>query len=379
MVMQAVSFYRNLLYHRTSLLEGVRLVAFRNVGHLRRTSRRLGVSDADDADAYRAVVDGMIADQGMEANDQTRWMLEFTNRYVWETYLCLVYAEIEAYQDTSPEYPELKFAPLDSWLETGARSFQRVKQLRHSILHPENRVHLNARWEKIDDAVDSEFGGTHFEVTIATQNVLDEYLIWLRDEQRKWFVQEIGDLKGITRPLGPDEYQRLDELRPARDVLSRPLPLSGGSTGSDEVQAPPSILAWKPVLDALSTPGANQTGYPEGLKRLRAHCLQMLLRSVVFLSEALSYLDIAKMLSGVSRRECRLTFATYPISVSVETVRVRTYYAKSAKWDFTAVKVWRITRDANRRVRRVAIAAGWRRWNEAGCRRLNGAGSCRLN
>ena len=73
-------------------------------------------------------------------------------------------------------------------------------------------------------------------------------------------------------------------------VLSRPLPLSGGSTGSDEVQAPPSILAWKPLLDALSTPGANQTGYPEGLKRIRAHCLQMLLRSVVFLSEALSYL-----------------------------------------------------------------------------------------
>ena len=307
MDMQAASFYRNLLYHRTSMLEGVRLVAFRNVGHLRRTSRRLGVSDADDADAYRAVVDGMIADQGMESNDQTRWMLELTNRYVWETYLCLVHAEIEAYQDTSPEYPELKFAPLDSMLETGARSFQRVKQLRHSIVHPENRVHLNSRWEKIDDAVDSDFGGTHFEVTIATQNVLDEYLIWLRDEQRKLFVQEIGDLKGITRPPGPDEYQRLDKLRPARDVLSRPLPLSGGSAGSDEVQAPPSILAWKPLLDALSTPGANQTGYPEGLKRIRAHCLQMLLRAVVFLSEALSYLDIAKMLSymraGISKEE----------------------------------------------------------------------------
>ena len=41
MDMQFVNFYRNLLYHRTSMLEGVRLVAFRNVSHLRRTSRRL--------------------------------------------------------------------------------------------------------------------------------------------------------------------------------------------------------------------------------------------------------------------------------------------------------------------------------------------------
>ena len=307
MDMQSVSFYRNVLYHRTSMLEGVRLVAFRNVSHLQRTSRQLGVDDADDADAYRAVVDRMIADQGMDANDQTRWMLELTNRYVWETYLCLVYAEIEAYQDTSPDYPELKFEPLDSLLETGARSFQRVKQLRHSILHPENRVHLNSRWEKIDDAVDSEFGGTHFEVTIATQNVLDQYLMWLRNEQRKWFIEEVGDLKNTARPPSPDEYQRLLRLRPARDVLSRPFPFSAGTPGSDEVQAPPSILAWKPLLDALSTPGANQTGYPERLKRLRAHCLQMLLRSVVFLSEALSYLDIAKMVSymraGVSKEE----------------------------------------------------------------------------
>ena len=305
--MEAVSFYRNLLYHRTSMLEGVRLVAFRNVGHLLRTSRRLGVGNADDADAYRAVLDGMIADQGMGANKQTRWVLELTNRYVWETYLCLVHAEVEAYQDTTQDYPELKFAPLDSLLDTGARSFQRVRQLRHSILHPENRVHLNARWERIDDAVDSEFGGTHFEVMIATQNVLDQYLMWLRDARREWFIQEIGDLKSSARPPGPDKYQRLLRLRPARDVLSRPFPISGGSPGSDEVQAPPSILAWKPLLDALSAPGANQTRYPEELKRLRAHCLQMLLRSVVFLSEALSYLDIAKMLSymraGVSKEE----------------------------------------------------------------------------
>ena len=307
MDMQLVNFYRNVLYHRTSMLEGVRLVAFRNVSHLRRSSRRLAVDDPDDPDAYRTVLDGMIADQGMDATDETRWMLELTNRYVWETYLSLLYAEIEAYQDTSTDYLELKFEPLDSLLETGARSFQRVKQLRHSILHPENRVHLNSRWEKIGDAVDLEFGGAHVEVTITAQNVLDEYLMWLREEQRKWFLQEIDELKSITGPPGPDEYQRLDRLRPAKEVLSRPFPSSGGSPGSDEVQTPPSILAWKPLIDALSNPSANQAGYPERLRRLRAHCFQMLLRSVVFLSEALSYLDIPKMFSymraGVSKEE----------------------------------------------------------------------------
>ena len=256
MDMQAVSFYRNRLYHRTSILEGVRLVAFRNVGNLRRTSRRLGVGDAD---AYKPAVDGMIADQGMEVDDQTRWKLELTNRYVWETYLCLVHAEIEAYQDTSPDYPELKFEQLDSLLETGARSFQRVKQLRHSMLHPENRVHLNSRWEKIDDGVGSEFGGSHVEVTITTQNVLDEYLMWLPDEQRKWFVLEIGDLKSNANLASSDDFQRLDRLRPARDVLSRLFPFRGDSPDSDEVQAPPSILACKPLLDTLSAPGENQT------------------------------------------------------------------------------------------------------------------------
>ena len=72
--MHAVNYYRNVLFHRTSMLEGVRLVAFRNVSHLRRTSRRLAVDDADDADAYRALLNGMITDQGMDANDETRWM-----------------------------------------------------------------------------------------------------------------------------------------------------------------------------------------------------------------------------------------------------------------------------------------------------------------
>ena len=89
-------------------------MAFRNVSHLRRTSRRLAVDDPDDADAYRALLDGMIADQGMDANDETRWILELTNRYVWETYLCVMYAEIEAYQDTSEARQSTKLARLAS-------------------------------------------------------------------------------------------------------------------------------------------------------------------------------------------------------------------------------------------------------------------------
>ena len=212
-----------------------------------------------------------------------------------KTYLCLLFAEIEAYQDASRLQPGLRFRPLDALLAKGNRSIQRVKQLRHSILHPENRVHLNSRWQKIYDAADSEFGGDHFGMALAVQTTLDDYLNWLREEQRKRLHQEIGELMEITHPPGLDEYRRLEILRAAKDVVSRPLPSTGYSSASDEVQTPPSILAWRPIIEAFATTSSNQIVYPERLTKVRAHCLQMLLRSVVFLSEAFSYLDIDKM------------------------------------------------------------------------------------
>ena len=162
-------------------------------------------------------------------------------------------------------------------------------------------------WEKIDDAIDLEFGGDRLRMALTAQIALDEYLGWLREDQWKWLHQEVRELKSITRPPDLDEYRRLDNLRSARIILSRPLPSMGGFAAADEVQTPPPILAWKSLIDALSTPAPNQTVYPEHLKKLRAHCLQMLLRSVVFLSEAFSYLDINKMLrymrQGMTKEE----------------------------------------------------------------------------
>ena len=68
----AIKHYRNLQYHRSAILGGVRLIAFRNFDHLTRAATRLGISSlADDSD-FDAVCDQMFKDQDMDPSLNNR-------------------------------------------------------------------------------------------------------------------------------------------------------------------------------------------------------------------------------------------------------------------------------------------------------------------
>ena len=48
---EVVRFYRNLQHHRSTIMEGVRLIAFRNINHMFRAMTRLGIqSISNDAE-----------------------------------------------------------------------------------------------------------------------------------------------------------------------------------------------------------------------------------------------------------------------------------------------------------------------------------------
>ena len=183
-----------------------------------------------------------------------------------------------------------------------------MKQLRHSILHPENRVHLGSRWKKLYEAVDLEFSGDNLRMAITAQSTIDEYLTWLRGSLQEQVGAEIHELRRVSHLVVREDESRLTGLQMAVDVLSRPLPAMDNLPDSQEIQTPPSIIVWKPLLDASNIPRQSPPNlYPEHLRKVRAHCWQMLLRAIVCLSECFALIDIEKMLeyqrSGMTQDE----------------------------------------------------------------------------
>lgn len=93
----AVRSYRNLFYHRTVLLEGIRRMAMRNMAHLTDAREHCDAhASLEEDDWVPRVQAKMLSDQGLENNELNRTVIEWATFCLLQVYLALLYAEIES-------------------------------------------------------------------------------------------------------------------------------------------------------------------------------------------------------------------------------------------------------------------------------------------
>lgn len=128
--------YENALYHRTSFVEGIRKIAFRNMMHLARAIEECKTEETTNEDHTSAIQDRMLADQGMETGDGARKLLGATTFEPMKVYLSLLYASLEFYKNIRKKLPIYQDPEMDRCLDRQADFVEKLKLLRDAFLHP---------------------------------------------------------------------------------------------------------------------------------------------------------------------------------------------------------------------------------------------------
>ena len=283
----SIKHYRSLQYHRGLILEGVRLAAFRNINHLNRTMRKLGLTQLKSETEIRAVQDQMLKDQGMEQDTKNRLLIGCVTWYTWETYLCLLYAEWESYSAASKGDTALVFNPLEKFHKVNKNVIENLKTLRNKLLHPLKAISLEQAVQDFGVAATLSHS-FYFSAVVDVQGWMDAYASWLRQSLRELVREET-------------KTGQIANLEWAISVLSYSLPSIVDTPNRDEVQTPiQSILAdmFANLLVAMSgtAPLRNeQQAFPAFVRRAKPAMLTLLFRSLVLSNEFTSLLNVEKI------------------------------------------------------------------------------------
>ena len=271
-LMRLVKNYRNLRFHRAFLMEGVRLVAFRNIEHLFRTQKMLGIHALTNDEEIDAVVDSMLDDQGMERNPINRNARARATWGPWEIYLCLLYAEIKMYQDVSKLNSNLIYKPLSKFIHSHRVDIKNWMNLRDTILHPAKSLTTSLAIQSFAET------GRVFALVRNAQQQIDEY----GETIRPLLLHEIE--KSIDTPdvnLSNDELFVF--LKDSIIDLQRPFVVM---INAEPYQTPfnlqaPHVRKWLRVSNRASASITDPF-----LKRIKRPCLDMLWHSLVLLNES---------------------------------------------------------------------------------------------
>ena len=291
-----VRFYRNLQHHRSTILEGVRLIAFRNINHMFRAMKRLGIQSFSNDGEIEAVCDIMFQEQGMDPSLNSRQVLEFATTIPWESYCCLLFAELESYQRASHKNPSLRFAPLESFCLSHGDVLDHLNIMRDKVLHPGKRVHLS---DAIDNFIESgeEVDGHYYSTVFQGQRLIDLYIAVLRT----MLAQQIAE--GV-RPLAEGSgvpKSELEKFRWVRNILSNPLPVFGDNLEYERDQSPFNMRTWYILGLYRDYEPAEGSEFPSYLRSAKTDCMRMLMRSLVLHNEFVNMIDFGK-LRGIKTR-----------------------------------------------------------------------------
>ena len=295
---EVVRFYRNLRHHRSTIMEGVRLIAFRNINHMLRAMARLGIQSISNDAEMDAVCDIMFQDQGLDSGINSRNVLEFSIIIPWEAYCYLLYAELEGYQRASRKNGALKFDPLESFCLTHGDVLDSLSVMRDKVLHPGKRVALS---DAMEDFIDSGamIDGHYFSTVFQAQNLIDMHLATLR----MMLAQQIAD--GV-RPMAEGHdipQQQLERFQWVRKILSYPLPRIGEEPDEEQDQRPFNMRTWS-IFGLYRDYGPREgVEYPAFLREAKTDCMRMLMRSLVLHNEFIDLIDFGKLRQIKTRAE----------------------------------------------------------------------------
>ena len=378
-----VQHFARLYDHRTFILEGMRVAAFRNVGHLFRAMKREGIDTFTTPASLIRVQDTMIRDQGLEPTPTRRWLLSCGTFNAWEVYLCLLFTEVESYRSTRSSFA---FLPLDELIDQSKTVLDALKAMRDKLLHPTKDVPYDTTLLQYFRQVERRYP-THFFFGKDIQILLDQYLRNLRDHLAATLSHDVarlpdnqlhsfvaGEARDLRRALAQadstidkeaigkllrdhEEFIRGLRLDPARrsdpldvgqrnrirrlhDVMkllyTKPLPTTAyHSPTAVQASIHASLSSCIPIPPELDTKGFYRGSLlPPPLNRARRDHATLVFRSTLLMNESLHDADV--MLNdnfpGKSRSEIQ-EIEDWPTRLAKPTTLED--IAAVARWDCT--------------------------------------------
>ncbi len=266
--------FRNALYHRNAIVEGIRKVASRNMIHLTDAMQRCARRDDAWVERVQAV---MLEDQGMDDNRINRAVLPLATLYPVQIYLALLYGQIEFFEKTSKKLGAYRDPDYRNCIDEHEDAIALLKPFRDSLLHPgpdsdaDEKQLLLATPESYNLApyLQREFDGYLHRVRARLSDALLSTLYALPDAQRLYCFREFIRVN-TARMADHQDETGLEHLSDQTNRLSQELD-----------RLPETAKSWSPnrkerdrahrlaqCLDDLSpsmqeqqydTPGSRQT------------------------------------------------------------------------------------------------------------------------
>ncbi len=296
----AVHHCCNIHYHRCLVLEGVRHAVLRNLGSSEETDSNsiidpgaVGLFSQKYTTHSRSVIE---ADLTGICRDMHRIFIDS----LLDVYLCLLHEELEAYRRLVKRNSNFRYAPLADFLNCNKDFLAHLRELRDSVLHPQNRT-------SFQDALDGIFSSEDRQREALTKLIFDAQFLIDAHTVRFWysmgsyFITE-GDKEIASRALESRRFSRIEKLnRIAKGICHRPLP---HWPNPSDLRGNPSqiqFFALEPIRSSQSSAtndsGRRGTLYPDSIRQAKRGCVQMIMRALAFYNEFTSYIDPEKLLA----------------------------------------------------------------------------------
>lgn len=317
-VRHAIRYYKQLSYHRSVVLEGVRRCAMRNRNYWYETQKelscengksptigetldRINIRQAQTAQEEFELVarmsDASRRDSRLEAPEKgypfsrahdVRRLLEsrLTSQIlhsIWDIYLCLLYVELDSYKKRAKSTPDLRCPTIDVFLKDNSAFISWLKSFRNKFLHPISELTTD------DLAVEyvctlSDSSSSELSHVFALQGMIDCHIAAVREgifrvRGRDWVSSQLGSVPPDTNYMSRDERVGLGTFASAPNLSF----LLCAGLASRMLKSEP--LSRTPAMNSL----------PE---RERTAISNMLLRSLILISEWEGTVDIVKLFNS---------------------------------------------------------------------------------
>ena len=187
----AVRHCCNIHYHRCLVLEGVRRAVLRNLGSSDETDSNSIINPGAVglfSQKYTTPFEVIEADLTGICRDMHRIFIDS----LWDVYLCLLHEELEAYRRLVKRNSNFRYAPLTDFLNCNKDLLAHLRELRDSVLHPQNRT-------SFQDALDGIFSSEDRQREPLPKLIIDAQFLIDAHTVRFWY----WDVAGLVPcPLG---------------------------------------------------------------------------------------------------------------------------------------------------------------------------------
>ena len=305
-------------YHRSVVLEGVRRCAMRNRNYWYETQEelctqignfptigetlgRIKFHQAQTAEKEFELVaqisDAHRRESGLELPEkgypysrahELRRLLEsrLTSQILhssWDIYLCLLYVELDSYKKHSGTTPDLLCPTIDDFLADNSAFTAWLRSFRNKLLHPNSE--LTAHDLAVEySCILSETSSSELSPVFTLQGMIDCHIAAVREgiaraRGRGWASSHLGIAPPDTNYMSPDERIGVGTFASAPNLS---LLLCAGLASR---MLNPENLQRTPALNSI--PESKRTGISN-----------MLLRSLILISERTGTVDIVKLLNS---------------------------------------------------------------------------------